>query len=51
MPTYQWLKDGKILENQITNQLVNVKEDGKYTVQAKFNNCEATSKEIIFSVK
>ncbi len=48
--TYQWLKDGKTIENQVAFQLTNVKEAGKYAVKAKYNNCEAISKELDFAV-
>lgn len=48
--TYQWLKDGRILDNQVASQLINVKDVGKYAVKAKYNNCDATSKELDFTI-
>ena len=48
--TYQWLKDGKILDNQVASQLSDVKDVGKYAVKVKYNNCEATSKELDFNI-
>ena len=48
--TYQWLKDGKVLTNQVSQQLINVKDEGKYLVKAKYKTCEATSKELDFVI-